>query len=145
MSVGQDSRHNLSASGSRFWGLQSGCWLGLQSCQVQLRLKNLPPSSLMGLLTDLRFLLRWPLHKLSECPHDVAAGGLRGESYPKAKAEVISELLLKMTFYHFCHILCVRIKSTNPAHTQGYKYWRGYWAHLSDCLQQSSFPDSHEL
>lgn len=62
MSVGQDSRHNLSASGSSFLrSLQSGYWLRLQSCQAQLRLKNLPLSSLLWLLPDLRFLLWWPL------------------------------------------------------------------------------------
>jgi hypothetical protein len=30
------------------------------------------------------------LHELSECPQDMAAGGLRRESYPKTKAKVIS-------------------------------------------------------
>lgn len=36
-----------------------------------------------------------------------------------SKKEEVIDLILKVTFYYFCHILFVRSKSLGLAHTQG--------------------------
>lgn len=141
MSVGQDSRHNLSASGSVFSeAYNQAIDSRLHSaCQAQLRLKNLPLSSLLWLLPDLRFLLWW----LS--PWAIWVSSRHGSWWsekgklPQDKSQGHFIAIVKMTFHYFCHILCVRIKSTNKSSSHTGMSTGEVMGHLSNCPPQSSF------
>lgn len=105
-------------------------WFGLE--------KNLFPSSPTWLQARLHFLLPIAVRASKTCcmsPHPPMAArflkackptGQEGESEGKKKVTCFGNLIMKVTAYHLCHILSVRIKSLSAAHTEGEMITQGH-------------------